>query len=53
MTNDAGSQYEFNGTASIGRLLVGCAKALVSPAGFSKGGTDPLGFQIDVKILAA
>ena len=34
MTNDAGSQYEFRGTASIGRLLVGRAKALVSPTGF-------------------
>jgi DNA invertase Pin-like site-specific DNA recombinase len=33
MTNDAGSQYEFNGTALIGRLLVGRAKALVSPTG--------------------
>jgi hypothetical protein len=33
MANDAGSQYEFNGTASIGWLLVGRAKALVSPIG--------------------
>jgi hypothetical protein len=53
MTNDGGSQHEFNGTASIGRLLVGRAKALVSPTGFIKGRTDPLAFQIDVKILAA
>jgi site-specific DNA recombinase len=30
----AGSGYEFKGTASIGRLLVGRAKALVSPTGF-------------------
>ncbi len=34
MTNERGSRYEFNGTASIGRLLVGRAKALVSPTGF-------------------
>ena len=34
MTNEAGSQYEFKGTASIGRLLAGRAKALVSPTGF-------------------
>jgi hypothetical protein len=27
-------------------------KGLVSPTGFSKGGTDALGFQIDVKVLA-
>ena len=27
--------------------------SVVSPTGFSKGGTDPLGFPIDVKILAA
>lgn len=36
MTNESGSQYEFKGTASIGPLLVGRAKALVSPSG-SKG----------------
>jgi hypothetical protein len=34
MTNESGSQYEFKGTASIGRLLTGGAKALVSPTGF-------------------
>jgi site-specific DNA recombinase len=34
MTNERGSQYEFKGTASIGRLVVGRAKALVSPTGF-------------------
>jgi len=33
-TNGAISQYEFKGTASIGRLVVGRAKALVSPTGF-------------------
>jgi site-specific DNA recombinase len=30
----AGSRYEFKGTASIGRLVTGHAKALVSPTGF-------------------
>ncbi|MDE3218774.1 MAG: recombinase family protein [Nitrospirota bacterium] len=34
MTNERGSQYEFKGTALIGRLVVGRAKALVSPTGF-------------------
>ena len=34
MTNESGSQYEFRGTASIGRLLTGRAKELVSPTGF-------------------
>ena len=34
MTNESGSQYEFRGTASIGRLVTGRAKALVSPTGF-------------------
>ena len=34
MTNQSGAHYEFKGTASIGRLLVGRAKALVSPTGF-------------------
>jgi site-specific DNA recombinase len=34
ITNERGSQYEFKGTASIGRLVVGPAKALVSPTGF-------------------
>jgi site-specific DNA recombinase len=34
MTNERGSQYEFKGTASIGRLLTGRAKELVSPTGF-------------------
>jgi hypothetical protein len=33
MTNERGSQYEFEGTASIGRLLTGRAKELVSPIG--------------------
>jgi len=36
MTNDAGSHYEFKGTASIGRLLTGRAKVLVSPTGPNK-----------------
>ena len=31
--NDAGSQYEFKGTAAIGRLQTGRATALVSPTG--------------------
>ena len=53
MTNESGSQYEFKGTASIGRLLTGRAKGLVSPTGFSIGGTDPLGFRIDVRLLVA
>ena len=26
---------------------------MVSPTGFSKGGTDPLGFRIDVRVLVA
>ena len=34
MMNESGSQYEFRGTASIGRLLTGRAKGLVSPTGF-------------------
>lgn len=34
MTNESGSQCEFKGTASIGRLLTGSAKELVSPTGF-------------------
>jgi DNA invertase Pin-like site-specific DNA recombinase len=34
MTNESGSQYEFKGTALIGRLLTGRAKGLVSPTGF-------------------
>ena len=34
MTNESGSQYEFRGTASIGQLVTGRAKALVSPTGF-------------------
>jgi site-specific DNA recombinase len=34
MTNESGSQYEFKGTASIGLLLTGRAKRLVSPTGF-------------------
>jgi hypothetical protein len=37
MTNDAASQYEFKGKALIGRLLVGRAKALVSPTGTDAG----------------
>jgi site-specific DNA recombinase len=32
--DEAGSHYEFKGTAAIGRLLTGRAKALVSPTGF-------------------
>lgn len=32
--DQAGSRYEFKGTASIGRLLVGHAKGLASPTGF-------------------
>jgi hypothetical protein len=36
MMNESGSQYEFRGTAAIGRLVTGRAKALVSPSG-SKG----------------
>jgi hypothetical protein len=35
MTNDSGSQYVFKGTALIGRLLTGGAKAVVSPTGIS------------------
>ena len=34
VTNNTGSRYEFKGTASIGRLVTGRAKALVSPTGF-------------------
>jgi hypothetical protein len=49
----AGSGYEFTGTASIGRLLVGHAKGLVSPTGFSIGGSNILTFQIDVRALVA
>ena len=49
----AGSGYEFKGIASAGKLLIGHAKGLVSPTGFSKGGTDALGFLIDVRVLAA
>jgi hypothetical protein len=30
----AGSQYEFKGTATLGRLVTGRAKAVVSPTGF-------------------
>lgn len=37
MTNETGAQYEFKGTALIGRLLVGRAKALVSPTGIPAG----------------
>jgi hypothetical protein len=33
--DEAGSRYEFKGMASISRLLVGRAKALVSPTGLS------------------
>jgi site-specific DNA recombinase len=33
MTNESGSHYEFNGTASIGRLVTGQAKALMPPRG--------------------
>jgi site-specific DNA recombinase len=33
-SDEAGSRYEFKGTAAIGRLLTGRAKALVSPTGF-------------------
>jgi hypothetical protein len=36
----AGSRYEFKGTAAIGRLLTGRAKALVSPTGFSTQGSN-------------
>jgi site-specific DNA recombinase len=32
--DQAGHRYEFKGTASIGRLVTGSAKALVSPTGF-------------------
>lgn len=39
MTNESGSQYEFRGTASIGRLVTGRAKALVSPTGPVKQGS--------------
>ena len=48
MTNDGGSQHEFNG-----RLDPPAAGWSCKGPGVSKGGTDPLGFQIDVKILAA
>jgi DNA invertase Pin-like site-specific DNA recombinase len=38
VSNGAGSRYEFQGTAVIGRLVTGRAKALVSPTGhFSRG----------------
>lgn len=40
MTNDSGSQYEFKGTASIGRLLTGGAKAVVSPTGPNRPRSD-------------
>lgn len=40
MTNESGSQYEFKGTASIGRLLTGGAKALVSPTGTVRPGSN-------------
>ena len=34
MTNETGTRYEFKGTAAIGRLVTGRAKAVVSPTGF-------------------
>lgn len=48
-----GTYYEFKGMASIGRLLTGRAKGLVSPTGFSIGGTESWFFGIDLKVLTA
>ena len=48
-----GTYYEFEGMASIGRLLTGRAKGLVSPTGFSKGGADSWSFGISLIALAA
>jgi len=41
-TDDTGSWYEFQGIASIGRLVIGRAKELVSPTGFEGVCTDAL-----------
>ena len=40
MTNESGSHYEFQGIASVGRLLTGGAKALVSPTGRTRPRSD-------------
>ena len=48
-----GSYYEFNGMASIGRLVTGRAKGLVSPTGFSIKGNEVFSFSIDVLAYAA
>jgi hypothetical protein len=40
VTSESGSRYEFQGTASVSRLLVGRAKEVASPTGidgFCKG----------------
>jgi hypothetical protein len=37
LANESGYEYEFKGIASIGRLLAGRAKGLVSQRDFLKG----------------
>jgi hypothetical protein len=46
--------FRVTGEGSYLYLLTGIASPyVVSPTGFSKGGTDALGFRIDVRVLAA